>query len=87
MKYIQFKAGNGKKTFHICMTNAGEHKGMFVYGHAPKSNVPVAYCNGNHPMVWDFVSDSPPKSGRLCSRCRKKYLKDHTEEDLFLEMM
>jgi len=87
MKYIQYKAGAGKKVFHLCVTNAWGHEGALMYNYISRSNTPVSYCNGNHPMRYDTVSDTPIKNGKLCSKCKEKYLKNHTEEELFLEMM
>ena len=44
-----------------------------------------AYC-----QVWadigDIVHDSPPHS-KLCMDCKNNYLRDHTIEELFMEMI
>jgi hypothetical protein len=43
-------------------------------------------CDGNYPCYGDYTGDKPPQ-GRLCARCKKKYLKTHTEEELFMEIL
>jgi hypothetical protein len=74
MRYITLSGG---KTVHLVEKEKG---GAF-------GNRPHAYCGRYHASYsGDKMHDNLP-AGRLCSQCRNGYLKKHSEEDLFLEMM
>ena len=83
MKYIKFR--NGRGVYHIACKGE-DFTRTTCYGHSSYAHNYVNMCNGNYPMYSDDLSDRPP-GGRLCARCKKEYLKDHTEEDLLLELI
>lgn len=96
MKYIQYRSGKGKNIYHLSVTNAAEHKGRFKYEYLrhERSSMPedlknydVTYCDGNHTFdPKREVFDHPP-TGSLCERCKKKFIRNFSEEELFMELM
>lgn len=75
MKYITL----GGKKYHLVTTIKGrEH----VYG------IGTAYCGkwAASGIDNDMIHTKVPR-GSLCKACKKNYLKTHTEEELFLEII
>jgi hypothetical protein len=74
MKFITLRGG---KTFHI------------VKYHAKKKqydSIGSAFCGKWAARYRDELHESVP-SGRLCKKCRASYLQNHTEQELFLELI
>ncbi len=78
MKFIKFKLGKG--VYHIAKENTNIHM--------LNSHKYVSSCDNNYPRegLGDSVTDNPP-IGRLCARCKRRYLVHHTEDELFTEML
>ena len=83
MKYIKYKLGRG--VYHISLCKGYDYDKLNLYGFNPPPDSDVCCCNGNWACEDEVTTDRP--SGRLCARCKAIYLKDHTETELFLEMM
>lgn len=81
MKYIKFIQGRG--IYHLSLTNAKNHEGVLKYDCDPYHD--VTYCEGNHSSLTEIFDYVP--TGKLCERCKKKFIRNFGEEALFMEIL
>jgi hypothetical protein len=74
MKYITLYKG---KTIHL----VDENRISVIASEG------TAFCGRFHSAYNNDVIHDKLPTGKLCEQCKKAYLKEHTEEELFLEMI
>lgn len=82
MKFIKFRQGKGE-VYHIRFSKriVSKLSSGPIVSHYPYCNISFAANR-----LGDEVYDDPP-SGRLCKHCKRKFLKEHSEEELFTELL
>ena len=84
MKFIKFR--NGRGVYHLSLTKGSEHPRALKWSWAMSRDEDVTLCDGNFAINANSVTDHPP-SGKLCARCKKIYVREHSEEELFAEIL